>query len=422
MDVRITATTGVAARQIGGTTIHSAAGLGDGSKSVDILSFKIARSSKYVKFWQADAAIIDEVSMLDPATLEKMDAIGRRVRCNPDVPFGGLQLLLCGDFLQLPPVKPSDPRWAFAFDSPAWNSIIDPSTTINLTKIYRQSDAAFISVLNKMRFGIFDDECEQLLRPRVGVSPPPGTEPIRLLARNKDVKKINEERLRALNRDTVVCRAVTRLDPLGERMQGLLSQLRTMLPTSLPPKELELCEGALVLLVTNLDPDKGLVNGSRGIVTGFEEDENGNKFPIVNFYRSEEEGDLEVLIKPHRWKESRMGVGEVEYRQLPLKLAWAISIHKSQGMSLDHVVISLADLFEYGQGYVAASRARCLDTMYITSLDATSVNAHPKVVKYYKRIGATLEGVEIPSPKRERPCAFGGGGGRKSKNKKPKMQ
>ncbi|XP_033636997.1 ATP-dependent DNA helicase PIF1-like, partial [Asterias rubens] len=291
-------------------------------------------------------------------------ATARAVKCS-DKPLGGIQLIVCGDFLQLPPVTKTGEKRVFCFQSAAWTQCIQ--LTMELTQVKRQDDPVFINILQNIRIGRCPQElCDRLTATANHIIDRDGILATRLCTHKQDVDLLNQVHLKKLTGDPRVFDAWDS-DP------NLVSIINSQCPV---PRSLELRVGAQVMLAKNLDVQQGLVNGARGVVTGFGAGETG--LPIVKFMCG-----VEQAIRMERWP-IRAGAGLVlSRRQLPLKLAWAISIHKSQGMSLDCVEISLARVFECGQAYVALSRARNLEGLRVVDFDRACVRAHPDVVKFH---------------------------------------
>lgn len=376
--IDVTAMTGCAALLLGlkAKTLHSWAGIGLGRESPASLAESIKRSRKTQRRWQdCQLLIIDEISMMMPELLEKLDFIARRVRRRETERFGGIQLVLAGDFCQLPPVQKettgsSSPL--FAFESPAWTTLIDE--THNLVKIERQPDPIFQTILTEARMGRLSEASIAILQARKGL-PWSGNEirPTLIFSRNSDVNTINEVNMKALEGEVVTFKAATigtRIDPDTE------AQLARLDTDSAYDTNLQLKIGAQVMLITNLDQERGLVNGSRGVVLSF----SSTGLPVVRFLSLSEP----VTIDRATWM--LPDNDQVGRAQIPLKVAYAITIHKSQGATLDCALIDIgSNTFEYGQAYVALSRVRSLEGLHIWSLNPTKVRCHPAVVAFYSK-------------------------------------
>ena len=382
--VAVTALTGCAALLIGrfAKTLHSWAGIGLGREPVKVLAETIRRSGKALRRWLGtDILIIDEVSMMTPELLEKLNDVAKSVRRN-QTPFGGLQVVFVGDFYQLPPVvKDKDSEIPFLFESPVWKEVVHES--VLLTEIQRQRDPVFQKVLGETRRGTVSEESLEILRQRTGL--PWQTlriKPTLLFTRRVEVDMVNERNIKALQTDKRLFKAETVFAPI-EATKGLTSNspevkrlVEKMDKDGPYMGELLLAVGAQVMLLVNLDFDQGLVNGSRGIVVGYDpsgaplvEFKSGAAIPIPA--SSWECPDLEGLFR----------------KQIPLKLAYAITIHKAQGCTLDCALIDIGtSTFEYGQAYVALSRVKDLNSLYIWDVEPTAFRAHPKVVNFYKQL------------------------------------
>lgn len=314
----VTATTAIAAHQISGTTLHHFAGLGsmDNGHDPQFYVEKIRRNKEALGRWlEVELLIIDEISMLDGALFTLLEAIARVLR-DPTKPFGGIQLVLCGDFCQLPPVSRHHDRIHFCFQTPAWTRCIHES--ILLTKIYRQrKDQDYIKLLNEIRLGRCTPEILTKLQARKPAKMKEDDEEldmIELCSHNREVEKINQKRLSEIHGQATTYVAK------DQGNTGLLGE-------SLIPKNLELKPGAQVMLLKTLNQALGLVNGARGVVRGFTP--TGN-FPIVHFSRQ----NSHVMITRETSTMKVRGVVVASRTQIPLCLAWAISIHKSQVRSI----------------------------------------------------------------------------------------
>jgi uracil-DNA glycosylase len=381
--IQMCAMTGCAALLLGhkAKTLHSWAGIGLGKGTVSELYIKIRRNQKSMRNWLCtDILIIDEVSMMTAELLDKLNELAKKVRGNKK-PFGGIQLVLVGDFYQLPPVNKSDGETKFAFESEAWKEII--TTTIELTQIQRQKDEAFQKVLKEARIGALTKESCQLLSKYQGRNWRDNKiRPTLLFPRRAEVDMINDSNLRALTgrRYTYKARLVydgkvpEGFDESNEAFQKTVQMFDSEGAYS---KELELMLNAQVMLIANTDPDSGLVNGSRGIVVGFCP---SSELPVVEFLNG-----IKKIVGTHTWP-----IEDYEFvsrSQVPLRLAWAQTTHKAQGSTLDAALVDIGSgVFEYGQAYVALSRVRNLDALYVYDFDPTAFKAHPKVKEFYKNL------------------------------------
>ncbi len=396
--IGVTALTGCAALLLGikAKTLHSWAGIGLGRESADVLAAAVLKLPKAKQRWKkTQILIIDEISMMTPELFDKLDYIGKRVR-GSGKPWGGIQLVLCGDFFQLPPVVrgisgESAGPGRFAFESKQWKECkLKP---VILSKIERQTDAGFQRVLNECRIGEPSAEAITLLKSRQGLDwKTKFIRPTLLFSRNADVDTINEKNIAALEKplrifdaETKIVKPVEEPDieiPTGEQLERFVARLDN--DANYCP-HLELCVGAQVMLLTNLDLEKGLANGSRGVVTDFR----GDGLPIVQFRY----GDP-IAIDYQEWRSNDCAA--LYRKQIPLRVAYAVTIHKSQGATLDCALVDIGStVFEYGQAYVALSRVRDMESLYIHTLTPDRIKAHPTVVKFYMNL---MEAEEAPAP------------------------
>ncbi|XP_035189161.1 ATP-dependent DNA helicase PIF1 [Oxyura jamaicensis] len=362
-----TASTGVAACHIGGTTLHAFAGIGSGKAPLE-QCIQLAERPGVRQHWLAcQHLIIDEISMVDGKFFDKLEAVARAVR-KRDEPFGGIQLIICGDFLQLPPVCKANEEIKFCFQAKSWRKCIH--INMELTEVRRQTDKTFISLLSAVRLGRCTEEVTSLLmQTATNRSERDGILATRLCTHKDDVELTNEKRLQQLSGEVHSFEALDS-DPM------LVKLIDAQCPVG---GKVVLKVGAQVMLAKNLDVSQGLVNGARGVVVGFESDQKG--LPKVRFLCG-----VTQIIKMERWVFKGPPGVHLSRQQLPLKLAWAISIHKSQGMSLDCVEISLSRVFESGQAYVALSRARSLAGLRVLDFDPKVVRADPSVLHFYRQL------------------------------------
>lgn len=410
----VTALTGCAALLLGphAKTLHSWAGIGLGRGPVAPMISAIALNGRKKKAWvKTDCLVIDEISMLQPGLLDTLDEIGRVIRKNRTVPMGGLQIVFVGDFHQLPPVNKEEKTASFAFQSPAWKRIVEAN--YELTTIYRQSDPVFQTILNEARVGELSKESYATLEGRKGVSwKGKLIRPTLLFTRNDNVNELNRQHLEKLTGEAKVFKATTQsvgTIPGSEPKQktidkffGKAGPAATLDPEELAKRvarldkdapyeaELTLKVGAQVMLLTNRNPEEGLVNGSRGVIVSFGEDDT----PIVKFLSMKEP----VPVPRHEWEdEAEAGTAKVIRSQIPLRLAYALTIHKAQGASLDCALVDIGrSTFEYGQAYVALSRVRNLEGLYVYDIDPVAFRVHPAVKEFY----ATLNDIpDTPADK-----------------------
>lgn len=378
--VAVTALTGCAALLLGkeAKTIYSWAGIGLGRDTASKLASSIKRYNyKATRRWLlTNTLIIDEVSMLTPELLEKLNELAKIMRKNTS-PFGGLQVILVGDFFQLPPIY-KDSATFFAFESPVWDEL--NLTTIELTEIVRQDNPIFCEILKEARTGNLKENSIEILNSCKVDSNSWKTlkiKPTLLFSRRSEVEMINEQNLKVLKSPLMTFEVKTVLTASLEMNISKADQDRAInaLDRSAPYKsKLELRVGAQVMLIYNLDQEAGLVNGSRGIVEGF-----SGGIPLVLF----KDYTAPIPINPVSWESDE--IDGLKREQIPLILAYAITIHKCQGATLDSALVDIGQsTFEMGQAYVALSRVRSLDSLYIYDLDPSAFRAHPKVLEFYK--------------------------------------
>lgn len=353
--VAVTASTGIAASHLGGTTIHSWSGLGilDMLTSDDLR--KLGGSTKLLKRYNAtDVLVIDEISMLHGARLDMVNELAKRLR-DSDAPFGGMQVILVGDLFQLPPVSRGTSEFDFAHLSNAWAEL-QPQICY-LTEQHRQADNdRLLQLLEAMRRDDMVHEHAMVLSERTQEKPSEDVVLTRLYSHNVDVEAINKRHLDALPGSSKFYEM---------HSKGGKSKIEQLSKGLLAPEVLELKLDAEVMFVAN-NFAEGFVNGSRGRVVGFD----GNT-PVVQL-----QNGREIFVEEHSWSLSEDGKVRAEVSQLPLRLAWAITIHKSQGMSLDAAEIDLSRAFTPGMGYVALSRVRSLSGLYLIGINAMALNMH----------------------------------------------
>jgi len=360
----VTSTTGTSAILIGGTTMYSYLGIGLGKGTMRDLAQKV-RKKKYLRdrWINLQILIIDEISMLSAELFDKLEQVARIVRKN-DKPFGGVQLILAGDFCQLPCIDSQN----FCFEAQSWKNTINH--IIYLTEILRQSNPIFCKVLSKLRLGKKTGKVKKLINSRIGANLTNsfGIMPTKLFSHNTYVDELNKKAITTLaSQNGTEILEYERIEYLKKNRKIKHFQA---------PKLLQLTKNCQVMLIHNLDIPNKLVNGSRGIVTDFIDDK-----PVVRFMNGQKR-----LIEYHIWEleENNMKLGTVE--QLPLKPGYAFSIHKSQGATLDLVQVDLEEVFQPGMGYVALSRVKDLESLSITGINWSRINAHPKATKFYKNL------------------------------------
>jgi len=370
--IAVTSTTGTSALLLNGTTLHSYLGIGLGKACVEALVEKICGWSWLRKRWiNLECLIIDEISMLDPELFDKLEEIAREVRKDPR-PFGGIQIVLSGDFLQLPCVGTDK----FCFQAKSWDKCI--THTVYLNEIIRQGDTTFQELLNNVRIGQLTKKDKKVLTSRIGAKLKNGfgIQPTKLYSKNREVDRVNNEELDKLAEDGREFMEYVMETVVYSGVSNRTAALNKFKKNCIAPQVLQLCVGSQVMLVKNLDMAAGLANGSRGVVTSFCGD-----MPVVCFLNG-----VERVIDYYMWEVDENGKKILRAQQVPLKVAYAISIHKSQGCSLDYAEIDLSGIFEYGMSYVALSRVKSLEGLSIIAIDYDYIQAHPTALEYYESL------------------------------------
>lgn len=345
--VVVTATTGLAAAHLGGSTIHSWSGMGiDDHLHEDYIYTMSEARKKAIR--KTDILIIDEVSMMHDYNLNMVNQAMKIIREN-DEPFGGLQVILCGDFFQLPPVSKSS-EGRFVVDSEAWEEL-KPSVCY-LEEQHRAEDLRLQEILNAMRAGTLNNTHVGWLVARMNTVP--DKEVTRLYTLNIDVEIINNEKLAEIRGDSHYFLRTSK---------GSWGNILKLQKNVLAPEVLNLKVGAVVMAVKN-DPGLKYANGSVGTVIDFTDD----GVPVVLF----DNGNV-VMVDPQQWEQKSGDRTVASITQIPLRLAYAITVHKSQGMTLDGAEIDLSKAFIEGQGYVGLSRVKSLEHLYIKGLNQRSL-------------------------------------------------
>ena len=352
--VSVTATTGLAATHLGGTTIHAWAGIGVLDYLPDRFVDHIAKGRREI-IEKTDILIIDEISMLHDYRLDMVDEVCRLVRKASDVPFGGIQVVMSGDFFQLPPVNRAGSReGGFVVHSDAWREL-NP-VILYLDEQFRQREGdALLDILTSLRANDLRRHHAEKLLERTGYEPPTDADLTELYTMNVDVDQINGRRLAELAGDEV---------QYTQHTTGSANYVENLQRSVLAPVELVLKLGALVMAVKN-DQNKRYANGSIGMVVDFEP---ATDYPVVQFRNGRT-----VVMQPDTWELRDGDKKRASISQVPLRLAWAITVHKSQGMTLDAARIDLRKAFVPGMGYVALSRVRDIDNLYLTGINRTAL-------------------------------------------------
>jgi len=376
--VGVTASTGIAATHLGGITIHSWAGIGIGRNATDDQIKRIVQKRHIERRLAAtEVLIIDEISMLDADRLALVDRVAKAAR-ESDNPFGGMQVVLCGDFFQLPPIqREGEEPSLFAYRSPVWQEL-NP-VVCYLSGQYRQGNDALAEVLNAIRSGVVHEKAKEHLRLRRDAKIAQETS-TRLYCHNVDVDAENSRELARLKGDE------KQFHMSSSGVPVILSALKN---GCLAPEVLALKKGAAVIFVKN-NFEKGYVNGTLGTVADFDEE----GYPVVRGL-----GGRKFIATPESWKVEENGKSVASIMQIPLRLAWAITIHKSQGMTLEAAHINLADAFEKGMGYVALSRVKSLAGMQLLGFNEMALKVHEDVLEFDKNLRELSEKAvgEIPA-------------------------
>lgn len=357
----LTASTGIAATHIGGMTIHSWSGIGIAEFLTPFDLDRISSIEKiYKRIEKAQVLILDEVSMLSANVLEMVDAVCKEVKRNEE-PFGGIQVVLVGDFFQLPPVSKKGKEVDYAFNAPAWKAL-DPAICY-LSEQHRQEDTDFLALLTAIRSNRVDTSHHDIIKGRLSARSEAPENAVKLYSHNADVDRINDAELEALDERPRVFEMKTR---------GKKHTVASLIRGCLSPEKLTLKVGAAVMFTRNEQQGR-FVNGTTGVVEDFDPD---SGLPLVRIL-----GGKVIEVETMEWKVDDQGKELACITQVPLRLAWAMTIHKSQGMSLDAALMDLGAAFEYGQGYVALSRVRSLSGLFLLGCNQRALQVHPEILE-----------------------------------------
>jgi len=387
----ITALTGVAATIINGSTLHRWSGLGLINKEVKIMAAIIKSKPPLLKQWrEIKTLIIDEVSMMTIDIFEKLNKVAKNVRGNESF-FGGIQLILCGDFAQLGPI--SNPH--FIFECKIWANNIQKNI-IYLDEIMRQKeDDVFIKLLSEVRLGIISDETKDILNSRL-ISNNRELEielenniiePTKLFPKKIQVEEINLKKLKALIDNKCEYNMYESLDyayDLKSKITKKATEDQVQFINDRCPKNITLSVNCQVMLICNLDPTRGLINGSRGIITEFIEN-----YPVVLF-----DNGIKIRVSCYLF-EQETNTHKITRKQVPLILAWAITIHKCQGSTITKVITDLQDIFCDAQGYVTLSRVKSLSGLYLININYNKITCNPLVKEFYDCLKYNLKFTHI---------------------------
>jgi len=358
ISVGVTASTGIAATHLDGRTIHSWSGIGlkndmDNESIRDLIKRKYLRD----RIRKTKVLIIDEISMLDADRLDLVDRVCREAK-HLDIPFGGMQIVMCGDFFQLPPIGRNN-GVRFAYDAFVWEQA--NIKVCYLTEQFRHKDLEFCNILNKIRTNQAGEEELFLLNKRLNETIGDFDKPTKLYTHNANVDSVNDYELSKISEKQTV---------YNMSSKGSYNAVNFLKKNCLAPERLRLKIGAVVMFVKN-NFDAGYVNGTLGRVVNYNRGR-----PIVRTKSGEE-----IVVLPTKWNVEEDDKVVASISQFPLRLAWAITIHKSQGMSLDVAEIDLSKAFEYGMGYVALSRVRTLAGISLIGINEMSLRVNPEVAE-----------------------------------------
>jgi ATP-dependent DNA helicase PIF1 len=406
-NIQVCALTGCAALllQCNAKTIHSWAGIGQGTGPVDTIIQRVLDSSHRKKNWtNTDILVVDEVSMMSLKLFELLDKIGKKARARKSfgsglLPFGGIQVIFSGDFFQLPPVGDAEePETSqFCFESDIWNTVFKKQNQVPLVHIFRQADSVYATILNQLREGKLKRSSYEILLKNVGKSYPEEMtiQPTKLFPKRHKVEQINQMEMAKLSAEEKAFNmkrnhnvpssggtgggagaVVWKSKRTPEELEYEFSYLEKSVPSE---RQVKLKVGAQVMCIVNMDTACGqrLCNGSQGTIIRF----NAAGYPVVKFHNISDEVSIEYYTWP---SETIQGIG---VSQIPLILAWALTIHKAQGTTLELAEIDVGDnVFECGQTYVALSRVKSLDGLYLTSFNYKKILTNKKVKAYYQKM------------------------------------
>ena len=411
-NIQVCALTGCASvlLQCNAKTIHSWAGIGQGTGHVEDIVKRVNDSRHRKKKWtEVDILVVDEVSMMSRKLFELLDAVGRKTRKNSAVSFGGIQVLFSGDFFQLPPVGDLDePETSqFCFESGDWREAFPLQNQVTLKQIFRQADPVYANILNQLREGQLKRSSYDTLLTRLGkkFESDAAVRPTKLFPKRHKVDQINQVEMAGLSGEAKMYKMKRIYDIVNcanincasincaagvttrktdafftkEEKEYEFGYLEKSVPSTV---EVTLKVGAQVMCVVNMETNIGqggvfvrLCNGSQGVVVRFNE----VGLPVVKFYGIE----VEVIMDYHCWASE--AIPSIGVAQIPLILAWALTIHKAQGTTLELAEIDVGnDVFECGQTYVALSRVKSLEGLYLSSFNYTKILTSKKVKEFYK--------------------------------------
>jgi ATP-dependent DNA helicase PIF1 len=397
-------------------TIHSWSGVRLAKGNPEDIIRRVIRNKTHTKSWRGvEVLIVDEVSMMSRKMFDLLDQIGRATRKINTKPFGGVQLVFTGDFFQLPPIPDQDDPTSgeFCFQHPKWEKTFKPEDCIELKTFFRQTDPAYISILQEVRRGTISAPNIELLQTRLMRGRPTemrnGVLPTKLFPVRAKVETINETSYTKLEGEervyqySVTTKAKIRIDN-GATLSSaelahceeltsdqLSAEIDNLITSLFTEKTVRLKIGTLVMCTANIDVDRGICNGSQGVVVGYAEsnaailpDELMRKMsgapafvPVVQFANG-----VTMKVAPHQRQSEEYPC--IIVSQIPLCLAWALTIHKIQGATLDMAEMDIGrSIFAAGQSYVALSRVKTLDGLYLSEFNSTKIKANPLVIEFY---------------------------------------
>jgi ATP-dependent DNA helicase PIF1 len=385
-------------------TLHSWSGIGLGKGTIEQLIKKIQKNKHSKALWkETDILVVDEVSMMSLKLFETLDAIGKSVRKDRR-PFGGLQLIFSGDFYQLPPVgDKDDPDTSkFCFESEFWFTTFPKQNHVQLKRIFRQNDPIYQNILNQVREGRLKRSTNDILLKQVDkpANDALTIKPTKLFPTRNKVDSINASEMDKLDGDDLEFKikyhgdlemtAKERLQRTQFTPEQIKNELQFLKSNLRCDEIIKLKIGSQVMCIVNIELSNGemLCNGSQGIVVRFSQE----GVPLIRFSRAnttsnttDNSNSFEITMNYHIWpSENIPGIG---VSQLPLILAWALTIHKAQGATLDVAEIDAgSNIFECGQTYVALSRVKSLEGLYLTSYDPKKIRINKKVQEFYQGI------------------------------------
>jgi ATP-dependent exoDNAse (exonuclease V) alpha subunit len=367
VEVAVTASTGIAATHLKGMTIHSWSGIGiKDTLSDQDLDFMEQKQYLYKRYEKTKVLIIDEISMLNASILDCVDKVAKMFKRNNE-PFGGMQVIFSGDFFQLPPIQKKvdpntifsdeeySPKTPFAFTSKAWQE--SDLHICYLNEQHRQKDNELLNILNSIRDGVVDKKIHSTLKNRV--EEVDDEDITKLFTHNINVDSYNQKMLDTIKEPSKVFKMTSK---------GNNNLIETLKRSCLSPENLTIKKDALVMFVKN-NPTAGYINGTIGRVIDFEDN-----FPVVETQSGER-----FVAMPQPWSVEEGDKVLAQIKQVPLKLAWAVTIHKSQGMTLDRAYMDLSQSFVEGQGYVALSRIQTLEGLFLKGFNEKSLEIHSDV-------------------------------------------